>query len=234
MAVQRTNGVTRALRKQSLNSLSLGLSLERLDRFLLHTLPHHANDSALVTVAATEYAHIMNRLGRVPVLVDEDIAKGCRDELGQIDEVLAAFISCPVTQLPPALVFEVHFLRGMIQDALRRSTLARQSYMKALWIATSATTDVPREQLVLTMHHLGKNYGADGNHEEAVELLEKVVMEYEKLKIPGGHPVLQDARLSIQLFEEQGAHRKMWASFSGNRRLSLIREEEESDRCLSV
>jgi hypothetical protein len=231
MAIQRIkspSGATRPLGKQSLNRLSLGLSLdERLTFFIRHTLRKHSKGCNLLLQVATECGQILDRLCRQDVHSSQSIRRRRDHILSEIDEILTSLI-LSATHLPPTLVFEVHSLRGLIQDELERKSLAKVSYMKALWVASLAS-QVPHEQRVLVMHHLAKALCATGNHEEAVGLLEKVIFEYDRLKVPRRHPCVADARFFI--LSVHGRRLEVLSSCARKelRRLSRILEEDETE-----
>ncbi len=126
------------------------------------------------------------------------------------------------TDLPATVIFEAHFLRGLVLETLHRSKAAIQPFMKALWIASS-TADIPNELLAVTMHHLGKCYGANGNYEDATKLLERALFAYEQSHVPKRHSCVADAQSMIRRLKEV----RKTVVCNGNRRLSFIAAEEE-------
>ena len=242
MGTNDTNARSLLKRRRSRRDLSLVLSLDRLGRLLLETLPNYTADSALATIAADRYAQITEHLDDKTTqgVSGEELAEHFRNELSLIEEVLGAFIMSLNADVPAVVVFEVHFLRGLMQEELRRNQLAVLSYTKALWIASAATSEVPKLQLILTMHHLGKVYGATGNYDMAVDLLDKVLVEYENLQLPSQHSCLVDAKAFLQNLEDQHVRRlpckhRPSHSMQNIHRLPFIMEEgDEAVECSSV
>jgi len=136
MAIHGHHGIaTRIMRRQSHSSLSIGLTIDRLCRFLCHALPRHTKDRELKEMAASAYEQFatLNPEGFSPN----------REELSQVDDVLAAFVTSS-RELPATIVFEVHSLRGLVQEATGQHSEATKSYMKALWIAAGASQEIPQ------------------------------------------------------------------------------------------
>jgi tetratricopeptide (TPR) repeat protein len=207
------------IRTQDLSSLSIGLALDRLGKLLCQTLRQHSNDNDLTMMAVFLYESLLHRMQEG----ESCRLESCSDELSQIVDVLDVFITS-TAELPATVVFEVHSLRGLVQETLCRHKLARQSYLKALWIASS-TAQIPKEQLAIAMHHLGKSYGASGDYKEATALLERSLSEYEQSHIPKRHVCVADAESSIRRLSAERLAMK--SSFSRPKRttLALIPEE---------
>jgi tetratricopeptide (TPR) repeat protein len=212
---------TRSIRRQALSSLSIGLALDRLGKLLCQTLRQCSHDNDLRMMSVSSYQSLLYRMHEV----ESCRLECCRDELSRIYDVLDTFITS-TADLPATVVFEVHSLRGLVQETLCRHKLAQQSYLKALWIASS-TAQIPKEQLAMTMHHLGKSYGANGDYKEATALLERSLSEYEQSHIPKRHVCVVDAESEIRRLSAQRLAFK--PSFSRPKRTTLAQIPEEQD-----
>jgi tetratricopeptide (TPR) repeat protein len=219
MVILHRTRTANSIRRQALSSLSIGLALDRLGKLLCQTLRQHSNDNDLRMMAVSSHQSLLHRTNEV----ESCRLECCRDELSQIDDVLDAFITS-TANLPATVVFEVHSLRGLVQETLCRHKLASQSYLKALWIA-SATAQIPKEQLAITMHRLGKSYGANGDYKEATALLQRSLSEYEQSNIPKRHVCVADAESSIRRLSAQRLAVKPSFSCPKQTTLALIPEE---------
>lgn len=205
-----------AMRRRSLEAFSVGLTITRLHRFLEQTLPQF--DAALAMAATDAYSGLLSHR-------DDG-----RDDLARIDDVLSAFLNnCRYT--PSAeIIFEVHFLQGMIRDGLHQTEEAQLSYTKALWIA-SYTQNIPQMKLAATLHHLAKTHAETGNYDEAIQLLSKALLEYESCHISEKHPCLEDARRCHRIYLEK--HMENQLAKSATHQLACIIEEGEAERRFS-
>jgi tetratricopeptide (TPR) repeat protein len=199
MAVHR-NMAVRAARKGSCLALTMTtLDLGRLRVFLRQTLPEHAADQKLVTMAHIEYNAIMSR-------INQDVSiESCRDELVNCSTLLSCFLSGAATKyrLPSSVIYEAHSLMGCIHEILEQYTLASQSFTKALWIASSTATDGGRANTAVALHRLGRSYGLMGRYQEANNLLEKALVEYEAAHLHRDHLVVCEARVLMRCHEEK-------------------------------
>jgi len=198
MAIHRTLKINVSpIKRQSLNSLSVNLSVHRLCKFLGETLHLYSNDSdsELRAAAVEVWKHLTEKMERCEI-------NKCQNVLAQVNVVLNSFIASVRTELPATVIFEAYFLRGLVLETLHRSKAAVQPFMKALWIASS-TADIPNELLAITTHHLGKCYGANGNYEDATKLLERSLCAYEQSHVPKHHSCVADAESTIRRLNEE-------------------------------
>ena len=142
--------------------------------------------------------------------------------------ILGEFVNSQ-TQLPTAVVFESHSLIGTLQQHLHHHRLATQSFLRALWI-TSSTDEISQVYLGLTLHRLGKSYGALNMNREARDLLGKALLKYSVLS--KDHAVVLDAQELYSQYEKRGLGD--WQRHSSQTlRLELIEEEPLLERRLS-
>jgi len=211
------------MRKNSYSSLSVDLDLEVLERFLRLSIRHYTEDRELAATAEAQFAGLAERCRSQGL-------ERCRDDLINVASVLDAFLSSSPS-LPAAVVYEVHSLMGLVRVALKQHSVAIQSYMKALWIA-SATEDIPQEQLAVTLHRLGKAYGDSTirNYGEASFLLTKAIQMYDRAHFHKDHRCVLDARQTLESVQESYKESKNQEAPSSLRsfgRLSYIQEEPE-------
>ncbi|GAX10528.1 hypothetical protein FisN_21Lh235 [Fistulifera solaris] len=202
-----------AMRRQSVENLTVGLPLTRLHRLLDETLPQF--DRPLAVAAANAYSDLLTRR-------DDG-----RDDLVRIDDVLSAFLNNNRYKPKAEIIFEVHFLQGMIRDSLYHTEEARMSYTRALWIA-SCTQSIPQMKLASTLHHLAKTYAQTGNYVEATKLLGKALTEYESCQMSEKHACMEDARQCYRISLEKQLGNQL--TRSAVHRLSRIFEESESEQ----
>lgn len=202
-----------AMRRQSMENLTVGLPLTRLHRLLDQTLPQF--DRPLAMAATNAYADLLSHR-------DDG-----RDDLVRIDDVLSAFLNNNRYKPKAEIIFEVHFLQGMIRDGLHQTEEARISYTRALWIA-SYTQIIPQMKLAATLHHLAKTYAQTGNYDEATKLLAKALTEYESCHMSEKHACMEDARQCYRMYLEKQMGTQL--NRSAIHRLSRIFEESESER----
>ncbi len=204
------------MRRRSLEVLTVGLTFTRLHRFLEHTIPQF--DRSLAKAATNAYADLVLRR-------DDG-----RDELVRMDDVLSSFLNNNRYTPAAEIIFEAHFVQGMIRDDLHQTEEARMSYTKALWIA-SYTQNIPQMKLAATLHHLAKTYAQTGNYDEATKLLSKALTEYESCQTPEKHACMEDARQCYRRYLEKQLENQL--SRSVTHRLSRIFEEGETERRFS-
>lgn len=204
------------MRRRSLVDLSVGLTLTRLHRFFDQILPQF--DASLAKTATSAYMDLVSQR-------DDG-----RDDLAQMDNVLSTFLNNNRYTPAAEIIFEAHFLQGMIRDGLHQTEEARLSYTRALWIA-SYTQNIPQMKLAATLHHLAKTHAQTGNYDEAVKLLSKALTEYESCRMSEKHACMEDARKCYRLYLEKQMEKRL--SRSVTQRLSCICEESETERRFS-
>jgi tetratricopeptide (TPR) repeat protein len=176
------------------------LDLGMLQSFLLETIPRYSADRECISIALSECNCLNDKLkedrsGRGNAKSASTTSyyyQTCRQELINCATVISTFITS-VKRLPGRTIFEAHLLAGWIQETVLQIKLANQSYLKALWIA-SATDAVSVDLLAVTLHCLGRTYGALGQHNEAINLLRNAEKQYVALNLHKDHPVLVEAR----------------------------------------
>lgn len=198
--------------------LSANLNPEHLER-LLQALCSFSKDSDLIAMGS-EFAGLAAHYR-------EYGAKSCQDELSNAIALLSASLSAS-PDLPTLIVYDIHSLIGLIREGQAGPSAAIQHYLKALWIASS-TEEIPREQLALTLHRLGRAYGRSGNSRQGKSLLAKAIQIYEVCNLHR-EPCMAEAKEMMQECELAiKASERAWSSLRGGfRRLSFIEEEQES------
>jgi hypothetical protein len=201
--------------RRNSSSLSVVLyakfDLEMLQTFLLETIPRYSTDLEFISISLTEYTVLYGKL--------KDFGNGrgntnsnlksfttyyyqtCREELMNCATVISTFISS-VKRLPARTIFQAHFLVGCIQETVLQIKLANHSYLKALWIASAQSTISP-ESLAVTLHCLGRTYGALGQHNEAINLLRNAEKHYMALSVHKDHNVLVETRKLITFHNQR-------------------------------
>jgi hypothetical protein len=170
-----------------------------LQTFLLETIPQYATDRECICVATSEYNCLHNKLkedrcGRGIAKSTSSTSyyyQSCRQELLNCATVISTFVSS-IKRLPARTIFEAHLLAGWIQETV----------LQALWIA-SATDAISADLLAVTLHCLGRSYGAMGQHNEATNLLRNAEKQYVALNLHKDHSVLVDARKLISLHNQR-------------------------------
>jgi hypothetical protein len=177
----------------SYHLLNVWIELSRLQAFLLETIPRYCpRDYDLIRTSYDKYhslyAKLMddhnNNSSNIRRTSIGNITKSmsynfnvCHEDLSDCVSIIFSFLSSSYTKpIPSNILFEAHYLMGCIQETVKQTSHANQSFMKALWIAaatnTSAvTSDIPMELLATTLHCLGRTYGVLGQHTEAKNLL---------------------------------------------------------------
>lgn len=185
------------------------LDLGMLQTFLLETIPRYATDREFISIVISAYNCLFDKLkedrnGRgyaKSASATSHYYQRCREELMNCATVISTFIST-VKRLPAQIIFEAHLLAGWIQETVLQIKLANQSYLKALWIA-SATDAVSADLLAVTLHCLGRTYGAMGQHSEATNLLRNAEKQYAALNVHKDHTVLVEARKLISFHNQR-------------------------------
>lgn len=218
-----------AKRKNSFQSLSVDLNLSQLGRFFLQTIPAHtSSDRSLTKMAIAEYTVLTSRIQQRQQEHQDhhnhDTVKwsSFRDELFNCVTVVSLFLSS-VPTVATNIIFEAHSLIGCIHTVLQNHKLASQSYVKALWIASSSCCSsssssgacdgnhnchvnnldncFPMEQLALTLHRLGCSYSCKKRFKDSNDLIEKALVQYHAAGVHRDHTVMDQA--SALLAENQ-------------------------------
>jgi hypothetical protein len=241
--------------------LNVLLDVNRLQSFLLETIPLYCpNDTDLILTSYDKYHSLYARLiddresssgnsntnHRRTSLGNKSMSsfnfKVCYDDLSDCLIVISTFLSANfIKPLPSIMLFEAHYLMGCIQETVKQTSHANQSYIKALWILaavnTSITTqDIPTELLATTLHCLGRTYGDLNQHIQAKNLLQNAEQQYVSLNVHKDHTVMIEVRkliaYQIQRIDEinnmDKLHHKLWSSSPALNRssLTLIIEED--------
>lgn len=206
-------------RKNSYSDLRVGLDLGRLFTFLQQTMARFSTNPELTRSALAEINNVLNK---------DDLDDSC-DSLENLMAILGEFVSSE-TRLPTTVVFESHSIIGTLQEHLRHHKLATQSFLRAIWIASS-TDEILPVYLGLTLHRLAKSYGALNMHREARDLLSKALIKYSVLS--KDHAVVLDAKELYCQYEK--ILLGDWQRHSSQRlpRLELIQENVALERRLS-
>jgi tetratricopeptide (TPR) repeat protein len=161
------------------STFSVGLDPNDLERLLCQVLLRRTTNAELVALLS-EFEGLGDRCQLQGL-------ERCQDELNNAATMLAISLStsdhaspADTAALPAQLVFEVHSAIGLIGEAQGHYTSAIESYLRAFWVASSATTDIPQEELGRVLHRLGKAYSLSGKHQRGRILLEKAIEIYDK------------------------------------------------------
>ena len=141
------------------------------------------------------------------------------DELVDIISSLRSLLH-HTSAAPPLTVAEVHSTIGVIYQRLNQDQRAIQSFLQALWVQTSCA-DVSPIVLGVTRTQLALAYGRTGKYNEALDLLEMAVQDYQKAGLDRNHKLAvraNDALKGFYLVAVNRATRKTGTSDS--RRIS--------------
>ena len=189
--------------------LTTKLDFAMLQTFLLETIPRFSRDRELISISLSECNCLLNKLKEDRHGRGNSKSNGtatfyyqtCREELLNCATVMSTFIAS-VKRLPARTIFEAHLLVGWIQETVLQIKLANQSYLKALWIA-SVTDAISAELLAVTLHCLGRTYGALGQHNEAVHLLRNAEKQFLALNVHRDHAVLAETRKLVTFHNQR-------------------------------
>lgn len=207
-------------RKNSPGNLTVGLNLAQLEMLLCESIPTFSDDVHLTEMAAGRYHGVAAR--------HKANSSWTADELNEVVTVLQHFLSS-APSLPSQLVFSVHSHLGCIQLLQQKYDNAIQSFLKALWILTSAIEPC-LEQIGLCLHRLGISYGRNGKYGEAVNLLTKAISKYEEsAQLNKDHPSLIGAKEDLSHFRELLRRSRVWASLPPRQFSKLPSSLEEDE-----
>lgn len=221
---QKSKPRARPLRKRSTTGLSSHLNPDQLEPLLIALCAF--SDDADVVAMASEFDGLAAHYR-------EHGAENCRAELANAVALLSASLN--TSDLPTLLVYEIHSMIGLIRESQSGPSYAIQPYLKAFWIA-SAKQDIPREQLAVTLHRLGRAYYLSGNCVQGKILLSKAIQIYEERNMYR-EPCMAEAKDMLQACEQTiiASKARMSSSIAsmrsmrgGFRPLSLIKEEQET------
>lgn len=206
----------RPMRKNSASGLSVNLNPEKLECLLLALCALSDNSDLAAMASMFEGLAVRYRKqGR----------QGCQAELLNVVALLSSSLST-LPDLSTLMVYDIHSQIGLIREFQKGPSSAIQPYLKAFWIA-SATEDISEEILAITLHRLGRVYGASGNCLQGKSLLLKAIQIYEKKNL-FKEPCMAEAKETLVEYEVViKAESRSSLSMSGIRRLSLIVEEQE-------
>lgn len=226
MAIKKPFSLPR--RSNSFSGLRVDLDVGRLRSFMLHTIPSYCCDSDLKKSASIQSQILAYKCSKGDAL--------CHDDLRNCLAILSAFLSSNTCCVPPAfVVFKGHSLVGCILESLGQHRRSSQSFLKALWIASS-TSEVSVELLALTLHRLGICYGRQGMFKEAKRLLKLALIKYSAASVHQDHVVVVASRDLLDFYgkqvEDEIEQNRFCSSLSGrfNTKLSLIPEEPLTER----
>ena len=202
-------------RKRSFGGLRYTLDLDRLLRFFREHVAT-CNSPVIVGQAQSMLHTIRNQAVDTTQLQDAVV-------------ILESFID--LRSLSSVVVFEAHSFVGLIRESLFEFASARQSFLRALWIASSSNEVTP-ENLAVTMHRLAKVIASQRDYAQAKCLFEKARDTYAQAHVSSSHPCVvacKEALRSVQqAIQEDEAINRTWT------RLSFVEEENEGSRALSV
>jgi tetratricopeptide (TPR) repeat protein len=213
------------MRSSSLNSLSVYLNLNQLERVLREDISRYSKDRTLARMACTEFRDLARKY----------YAEGpdsCQYLLGNAATTMESFVSTS-SAMPSRLVFDIHSLIGSIRIMQKQYAEAANSLTRALWIASS-TKEVPTEELAVTLHRLAIAYGASNNYDHAKSLLQSSLIAYEKASVAKSHPCVVGAKSLIEALDRKQAKaedkKSPLATARRKKRLSLVKETETPQR----
>ena len=122
----------------------------------------------------------------------------CPDELVDVISALRSLLHHTSTA-PPLTVAEVHSTIGIIYQRLNQDYRAIQSFLHALWVQTSCG-DVSQIVLGVTRTQLALAYGRTGKYDEALDLLEMAVQDYQKAGLDRNHKLVVRANEALKGF----------------------------------
>lgn len=247
---QGTSTMVRSRNSVLSNRLCVSLDVMLLQSFLLETIPKYTSDDDLIHTSYAKYHCLISKLNQNATFTNPNCNhknryNSCRDELYNCGTVISTFLST-AKHLSSIIIFEAHFLLGCIFEMVLQNKLANQSYVKALWIASATTHDIPLESLAVTLHCLGRTYGTLGQYTDAIHLLQNAEKQYMTLNVNKDRTVMVEVRKLITEYQQRTfqialskistkLHKKkcsaaLWSSapsFNTRSTLSLIVEEEE-------
>lgn len=103
-------------------------------------------------------------------------------------------------------VAEVHSTIGIIHQRLNHDARATQSFLQALWVQTSSD-DVSPVTLGLTKMRLALAYGRKGHNQEAINILESCLGDFQKGGLDEDHELVTKATAALQAFQMAIIHK---------------------------
>jgi hypothetical protein len=220
MNAVRNSPSSRSARKLYHSMLSADLNEDRLEHFLCCEMEMYCKDYRLCTLARLSCAGMSQRLRTVGL-------ENSYEDLSNVVVVLVSFLNSSQS-LPAGIVYETHSFLGLIKSSQRNYQAARMHVLKALWIVSSSMTEaeIPREQLAIAEHRLGRAYAAGRHYNVAKGLIEKALGCYTETGVACGHPCVVEAS---QILAECKQAIAATLSTKPKKRLSFIEEESDSD-----
>mmetsp|Transcript_14258 Transcript_14258/g.18618 ORF Transcript_14258/g.18618 Transcript_14258/m.18618 type:complete len:237 (-) Transcript_14258:1780-2490(-) len=212
----------RSGRKLYHNTLTVGLNRDRLEHFLCNELGLYCKDERLCKLARISFNGLSHRIRSVGL-------ENSQEELSNAVVVLVSFLNS-TQSLPACIVYETHSFLGLVKSAQRNNQAAKMHFLKALWIingASSSTTEgeIPREQLAVVLHRLGRAYASCRHFRETEGLIQKALASYSANGVPNDHTCVVEAN---QILAEAKEAIAAAPSTRPKKRLSFIEEESDS------
>mmetsp|Transcript_20419 Transcript_20419/g.44228 ORF Transcript_20419/g.44228 Transcript_20419/m.44228 type:complete len:234 (+) Transcript_20419:227-928(+) len=206
-------------RKLYHSSLTSGLNPDRLEFFLCTDLANYSKDKRLLTLCKLSFTGLAQR-------IQTSGLEHCHADLTNLALVLESFLnSSDQASLPATVVYDTHSYMGLVNFAQQNHTIARMHFMKALWIVSSSEKNIPREQLAVAAHRLGRSYMACRHYKEALALMQKALAAYSTTGVPKDHSCVVEAQKLSQEATQAMTHSP---SRKAKKRLSFIEEESDS------
>ena len=168
--------------------------------YLIMNLADQCSDNNLRTAYKARFFGLTDRAERQDDTTSSKTESvWTREELCDIISALQELLSS-VQEPSSTLVAEVHSTIGIIHQRLHHDARATQSFLQALWVQT-ATDDVSPVTLGLTKMRLALAYGRKGQNQEAVNVLQSCMADFEKGGLGDDHELVLKASEALDAFQ---------------------------------